>query len=474
MKQLLQSRIVKSVCYTLVTALVSSLAPTPLVAPAAADLMPTYAVGVVDFVNESGVNGELLSRLATDAVVVEMAKTNRYEVSISRQMINTEMDKLGLHPPLDTIGLVRLGEALSAEAMLEGSIKSVQLAGTGPTRRAAVTLDVRMRDQASGEIINGAVQTGSSSSRPGYAADDDSLITEAINNAAFLVVKTMVDYIIPEATVMMNIKETQVMLNKGARHGIKPGMRMIVLRRREIIGYVEVQSVSAIDSMARVIKSMRGIQPEDKVRAIFDMPTVGPVAKSEPLPSGAPPGGGRRGNALGKIAKFLVGAGVVFGLVSLFRSGRGSESGPSITASPDTATTIRWDPTKYGHGQTVVEYQVLRDNFADGALPVKALRDPSQIDAGRTDLAGLYGTLAYDVLEPARLEPELYEPIVPGGPDVLAQARYAVEQEAAVRADDILRRRTTVALRGFEAEGRERVSPFLPARAASPDDTQVH
>jgi len=77
-------------------------------------------------------------------------------------------------------------------------------------------------------------------------------------------------------------------------------------------------------------------------------------------------------------------------------------------------------------------------------------------------LAGLYGTLAFDVLEPARREPALFEPIVPGAPDVLAQARYAVDYEAAVTADDILRRRTTVALRGFETEGRERVARFLP------------
>ncbi len=392
MKQLLRSKFVKSVCYALIVALVSGLAPTPLRTSAAADLMPTYSVGVVDFINESGVQGELLSRLATDAVVVEMAKSNRYDVSISRAMINTAMEKLDLRPPLTKLGLVRLGEELSAEAMLEGSIRVVQLTGTGATRRASVTLVVQMIDQASGEIINGAVQTGSSSSRVGFEADDDSLITEAINNAAFLCVKTMVDYIIPEATIMMNIKESQVILNKGARDGIKSGMRMIVLRQREIIGYIEIQRVSAIDSDARVIKSMRGIQPQDKVRAIFQMPTVGPISKSEPLPSGAPPGKGRRGNILGKAGKLLIGAAIVFGLASLFRGGRGSEAGPVIAAAADTPTTITWDPTKYSHGQNVLEYQIIRDNFADGAQPIKVLRDPSMIDAGRTDIYPLYGT----------------------------------------------------------------------------------
>ena len=394
MRQILKSRAVRSVCYTLVVALVSSLAPAPFTTAARADNMPMYSVGVVDFVNESGVQGELLSRLATDAVVVEMAKTNRYEVSITRTLIKTEMDKLDLHPPLTKVGLVRLGEALQADAMLEGSIKSVQLAGTGPTRRASVTMVIQLVDQASGEIINGAVQTGSSSSRPGYVPDDDSLITEAINSAAFLAVKTMADYVIPEATIMMNIQSSQVMLNRGARDGIKAGMRMIVLRRKEIIGYVEIQNVSAMDSMAKVIKSMRGIKPEDKARAIFEMPTVGPTAKSEPLPSGAPKGGGGRGNALGKIAKVLIGAGIVFGLVSLFRGGRGSEPAPTISAAADTATMIRWDSSGFGHGQNVLEYQIMRDDFADGARPVKAMRDPSEIDAGHADVYRLYGTAA--------------------------------------------------------------------------------
>ena len=95
-------------------------------------------------------------------------------------------------------------------------------------------------------------------------------------------------------------------------------------------------------------------------------------------------------------------------------------------------------------------------------------RYPELPDGSAAHLAGLYGTLAYEALEPARSEPELLEPIVPGGPDVLAQALYAVEHEAAVTADDILRRRTTVALRGFEAEGRERVARFLPRNDAAP------
>jgi len=372
-----------------VLALLATIVP-PLAKPASAQLMPNYSVGVADFVNESGVQGDLLARLATDAVVVEMSKSNRYDVSITRTLMKSKMDELGLHAPLTKLDLVRVGEALSADAMLEGSIKSVQISGSGPTRRASVTLAVQMIDEASGEIINGAVQTGTSSARVGYTPDDNTLITEAINSAAFLAVKTMVDYVIPEATVMMNIGQDEVMLNKGIRDGMKAGMRMIVLRDKEIIGYLDLRDVTPQDSTAKVVKSMRGIQPEDKARAIFEMPMVTSSLKSEPLPTGAPKTSSTSSGAAGKIGKFLVGAAIVFGLVSLFKGGRGNEDAPNIgTGGP---MTITWDGKLYNYGKNVVELQILRDADASStaAQPVKAIRDPSLWALGRADLTYLY------------------------------------------------------------------------------------
>ncbi len=64
-------------------------------------------------------------------------------------------------------------------------------------------------------------------------------------------------------------------------------------------------------------------------------------------------------------------------------------------------------------------------------------------------LARLYGAEAHLVLDPALRDPGLYEPIAAGGPDVTAQVRFAVEVEGAATADDVLRRRTTVAIRGL-------------------------
>jgi glycerol-3-phosphate dehydrogenase len=59
-------------------------------------------------------------------------------------------------------------------------------------------------------------------------------------------------------------------------------------------------------------------------------------------------------------------------------------------------------------------------------------------------------------------DPSLLERIHPDGPDVVAQVRFAVTEEWATTVDDVLRRRTTVALRGLADAGAvRRVERFL-------------
>jgi glycerol-3-phosphate dehydrogenase len=67
----------------------------------------------------------------------------------------------------------------------------------------------------------------------------------------------------------------------------------------------------------------------------------------------------------------------------------------------------------------------------------------------RSHLLHLYGSLADEVLAPSLEDPRLLEPIAPGGPDIEAQALYARTHEWARTDEDVLRRRTTVALRGL-------------------------
>jgi glycerol-3-phosphate dehydrogenase len=74
---------------------------------------------------------------------------------------------------------------------------------------------------------------------------------------------------------------------------------------------------------------------------------------------------------------------------------------------------------------------------------------------------------ALDVLGPAGDDPALLEAVHPGGPDVWAQVRYARDHEWAATAEDVVRVRTTLALRGLDDAGvRERIERALAAPRA--------
>lgn len=62
-------------------------------------------------------------------------------------------------------------------------------------------------------------------------------------------------------------------------------------------------------------------------------------------------------------------------------------------------------------------------------------------------LACSYGSLAADVIAYAGRVSHALEPLVQGQPEIRAQVHYARDEEWAVTADDVLRRRTTLALR---------------------------
>jgi glycerol-3-phosphate dehydrogenase len=79
-------------------------------------------------------------------------------------------------------------------------------------------------------------------------------------------------------------------------------------------------------------------------------------------------------------------------------------------------------------------------------------------EESREALAGRYGHAAHDVLAVARERGELAQPIVPGYPDLLAEAVFAARREQARGAGDVLLRRTRLGL----LAARELSDPDLP------------
>jgi glycerol-3-phosphate dehydrogenase len=77
-------------------------------------------------------------------------------------------------------------------------------------------------------------------------------------------------------------------------------------------------------------------------------------------------------------------------------------------------------------------------------------------------LLRVYGSEAEKVLSCAASLPEGLERIAPGGPDVWAQVHYAAREEWAVTVEDVVRRRTSLALRGLDSPRvREDISALL-------------
>jgi glycerol-3-phosphate dehydrogenase len=66
-----------------------------------------------------------------------------------------------------------------------------------------------------------------------------------------------------------------------------------------------------------------------------------------------------------------------------------------------------------------------------------------------TQITGIYGGDSLEVLGQRAFHANALERIHPGGPDVWAQAYHAVEREWATTVEDVVRRRTTIAVRGL-------------------------
>ena len=106
--------------------------------------------------------------------------------------------------------------------------------------------------------------------------------------------------------------------------------------------------------------------------------------------------------------------------------------------------------------------------LVDDELPEAAggLEDfDGAIDPGvALHLAQIYGCDSFEVLMQRQLHANATQRIHPDGPDVWAQAYHAVEREWATTVEDVVRRRTTLAVRGLaSAAVRARIAEAINA-----------
>ncbi|MBC8102272.1 MAG: hypothetical protein H7Z41_06770 [Cytophagales bacterium] len=328
--------------------------------------------GVLPTVRTSGI----LGRQATDAVVIEMTRTGRFDVT-PRQQLNQQLSDLGLTLPLNNNGIQKLGNALGVDRVLSGDITDVSVSGS--PKRAKVTVSVRLTDVITGELANGAIASGfSPPPPPGADTDDETLINQALSDAAFNAVKTINNYTLPTATILLSGNE--VRLNRGERDGLTTGQEMIVVRGSERVGKISISSVAATDSVATVIDRGKGIRPEDQAVAIFKLPgysvDYGGTIRSAPVASvdTYTPARKPRKSIVGTV--IAIAAAVL--IASFLISNKSSVSGRavnnvtarayvenSVTASADPSAgrvEITWSDRSGIPINNIVEYHVYRNN----------------------------------------------------------------------------------------------------------------
>jgi hypothetical protein len=356
--------------------------------PAAAQQRQHRTVIVIDFGNRSAIPSPLLGRRAAAAMALQLRQSDEWD-PVSQSAVDQRIAELRLRPPYDRVQLQTLARALDADAVLTGDVLSARR--TSNPAQATIRMVVRLLDVASGELINGAVATGTAS-HIGLETAEDVLLDEAISRAAFDARQRMERYQLPEGTVLNTsvVGETRqdAYLNIGARHGVKQGTQFVVLRGRELVGYLSAASVDPDKTVATITQNFRGVKPEDIVRAIFTLPEGSDVADTgEIRPGDVRPGDvvapdttvrprARRKSMTG-AARVAAGILIALGLYALAsRSSSGGTSAFETTArstsiggaDPAMAAAIRvtWSRPRQVPANAVIQYQVYRVDPTSG------------------------------------------------------------------------------------------------------------
>ncbi|MDF2439363.1 MAG: hypothetical protein JWN98_347 [Abditibacteriota bacterium] len=375
-----------------------ALAPATVRAQSA--VQPTV---VLDFsVNDK--DDPILGRKTADALAVELQRSGDFEVIPRQQVEEAVRTQPGLRPPYNEPTQARLAGVVGARSVFSGRVVRVLLSAR---RSARIQIEVRQLDAATGDFINGT-QISEVTTDKLEDVDNDVLIDEAINKAAFAAVRAMKQTRLPEGTVM-NVTRSDVETNLGTRSGAAPGQRYSVLRdvfnralgrvERVKVGEVTIVRVEA-DASTAVLSAggQAGVKTGDKVRQIFIPSAVafvggtGGTGSSSPVTAPPPVTGRGAGSGIKKIGSGLIGGLALLALIGLAGFGGGSNNSPAeaprnvvavpitsaaTTSSPGTAINVNFREGLPGiiRGTDVAGYLIFRSTSANFATTPETLID---------------------------------------------------------------------------------------------------
>jgi hypothetical protein len=209
----------------LATTLVGLLGAT---SPASAQLGRDVATtAVVQFEDRSGRQSRLLEARATDAVALALADSKELLVTPATD-VEREMRALGLTSPLSLTQAVRLGGRLDVDSVTTGQI--LRIGVNQSTGQASVRLQMMMINVEAQEPLDGALVEVETRAKPGWQGTEADALNEGLREAAEQAVARMLATRVPKGTIEAVVASGNCEVNLGAQDGIKPGMKMVVMR----------------------------------------------------------------------------------------------------------------------------------------------------------------------------------------------------------------------------------------------------
>lgn len=236
---------------------------------------PKRRIGVVEFENKSAYGQGRLGGSAADILITELVKSGKFIV-VERDRMNKilEEQKLQTQGTIDSQTAVQLGQIMGLEAIVVGAVSQFGVKKEGSDylitqskqQVAEVTVDIRLIDAQSGQVLMADSGKGRAKSRKGSflgmgttGAYDETLEGEALRSSIAQFVDNISSQLNkkPWSCMIADASGGELYLNAGQDSGINPGMKLdcyrqgaeirdpssnrVIGHREELLGPAEVE-----------------------------------------------------------------------------------------------------------------------------------------------------------------------------------------------------------------------------------------
>ena len=239
-----------------------------------------------DFISGFGADAKL-AHLATQAFVQELNRgidgpelKSLYKIDALPLTVapgSLEVNPFKEGPQKIPLEVLKAAGAQHADCIITGAISEVQFVrgkGNGHTRRARVVFSVLVTNVVTKELENGSVAAGYSVPPPDgeKAPSDDTMLAQAVLEAAKKNAENIQNYRMPSATVL-DCNNKEAVLDRGENDGLCVGTDLVIVKDQKVLGRLRLSKVGKSRSWAKVLFASGRIKIGDIAQSILRLPS---------------------------------------------------------------------------------------------------------------------------------------------------------------------------------------------------------